>query len=237
MRNENEKNILISAADDIRYLLKRGYPKPGALRFVCNHYRLDSEYRNILNRVTVSPDIAQDRMKKRTECCQLTGKKIAVDGYNLLITVDSMLTGHTLWKCDDGFIRDARGAFRGYSITPATYKAVKCVLSLLSKNSPAYVKILLDTQMSRSGELAGYMREQFNHTILNFEVKTSRRVDHDLKKCSEDMIIATSDGVIIDAAAKVVDLAGCISKDIQINPEKIPSKIQICSSKNNDQYE
>lgn len=74
MRNENEKNILISAADDIRYLLKRGYPKPGALRFVCNHYRLDSEYRNILNRVTVSPDIAQDRMKKGQSAVSLQEK-------------------------------------------------------------------------------------------------------------------------------------------------------------------
>jgi hypothetical protein len=50
---------------------------------------------------------------------------------------------------------------------------------------------------------------------ISGDARTSKHVDFDLKNCSSDYIVATADGVIIDAVKYVVDIPGCIAADPQ----------------------
>lgn len=58
-----EDNILQEAKKDFQYLLDRGFPRTGALTFVSNHYLLNEEQRNYLNRSVFSKQKIESRKK------------------------------------------------------------------------------------------------------------------------------------------------------------------------------
>lgn len=212
---------LTEPAHDIRYLLARGYSISAAIRFVSDHYRLTESERHILVRVVRPPEVATARREKRLACADINGRDVLIDGYNVLITVESMLKDEKLWLGDDGFIRDTRGVFRNYNNTDTTYRAVDKILSFLSEYSVRSVNILLDTQMSKSGQLARYIDNRLSEYSLNGNVRTSRHVDFDLKNAGAGVVVATADGVVIDAAGEVIDIAACLMEREGIEPNRI----------------
>lgn len=98
--------------------MDRGYPKDSAVRFISNHHRLADEERFILMRVIVKSDVARIRRSRMQKLEDLKDQVIFIDGYNVLITTESVLGGHPVYSCDDGFLRDSRGIFRSYKILP-----------------------------------------------------------------------------------------------------------------------
>lgn len=212
---------LTEPAHDIRYLLARGYSISAAIRFVSDHYRLTESERHILVRVVRPPKVATARREKRLACADINGRDVLIDGYNVLITVESMLKDEKLWLGDDGFIRDTRGVFRNYNNTDTTCKAVDEMLSFLSECKVTSVNILLDTQMSKSGQLARYIDNRFHRYSLNGSARTSRHVDFDLKNAGAGVVVATADGVVIDAVGEVIDIAACLMEREGIEPNRI----------------
>lgn len=214
---QNEK--LTEPAHDIRYLLARGYPRSAAIRFVCDHYRLSGGERHILARVIVSPDVAASRNKKRRACIGIEGRDVLIDGYNVLISIESMLKGEKLWLGDDGFVRDTRGVFRNYNNTDNTCIAVDQILSFLSECKIRSVNVLFDTQMNKSGQLTRHVHNRLPQYSLNGSAHTSRHVDFDLKNAGAGVVVATADGIVIDAVSEVVDIAACLMerKGVKVN--------------------
>lgn len=212
---------LSSPARDVRYLLERGYPKSSSIIFVGNHYHLDMNERHILTRVIVPPKIAIARNRKRLTYKEVSGMKILADGYNVLIAIESMLQEDTLWLCDDGFVRDTRGVFRSHKNTDVTIEAVKQMCSILFKSNISYVKVLLDSQMSQSGDLAALIRQELSLLLLQGEVLTSEHADFDLKHADIGYVIATADGAIIDTVEKVIDMPAAVIEERGIWAEMI----------------
>ena len=192
------------AATEARYLLDRGYPKGSALRFVSDHHRLPQEQRYVLVRVLVAAGLARSRMSKIVPLKALRGNALFVDGYNVLITAESLLEGSPVYLCDDGFLRDTRGIFKRYTVSHLTAQALSSILDLLVLAAPARLEILLDQQISRSGELAGQIRGMMAERCLPGAARTAKDVDHRLKTAAA--IVASGDGDVIDAASAVVDL-------------------------------
>ena len=198
MKNPNYDSIellkekLSEPARDIRYLFNRGYPKTSSIHFVSNHYQLNNEERHILTRVLTSTKNSNLRKQKKVECYQISNKNLIIDGYNVLITVESLLDNCNLWEGDDGFVRDTRGIFRKFRITDTTYKAIDEILAFLLKHEIKSAIILFDRQISKSGELAKFIDDKLNRFSLKGEARTSKHVDFDLKnndseshKCSQ----------------------------------------------------
>ncbi|KXS44218.1 MAG: protein of unknown function DUF434 [Methanolobus sp. T82-4] len=210
-KETNEWNsILIEAAKDIRYLLERGYPGSSAVRFVGDHYRLKDKQRFILSRNVLAPSVASGRRRKRVNCTDTEGRHLLIDGYNVLITLESYLKGEEMWTGDDGFIRDNRGVFNNHVNDRTTCRAVELMNSVLMAANLHSVILLLDLQMSMSGKLAGFIRQSFNEASIPGTVCTSRTVDHELKKAANDSVVATADGVIIDSVNNVLDIPACV---------------------------
>ena len=105
-------NCLREAAVDVRYLADRGYPKASSIRFVSDHYRLPEEERFVLARVVVTCKITGIRRKKALSLDEIKGRALWVDGYNVVITTESLLKGLPVYQCDDGVLRDAQGDFQ-----------------------------------------------------------------------------------------------------------------------------
>jgi hypothetical protein len=214
-------NPITRAAEDIRYLLERGYPRQSAIRFVCDHYRINREERIILSRTVFDPVTAERRKSKTINCKHIKGKTLWIDGFNVLFAVETAFTSEPLFTCDDGFLRDVRGATRNYKITNTTLQALDAIISFLAQNSPAWVEFLFDAQISKSGELSSICREKLKSCKIKGEARTSTQVDFELKHTKH--LVATSDGIIIDEADHVVNLPHCIFKQIKHQQAKHPT--------------
>lgn len=197
-------------------MVDRGYPNDSAVRYVSDHHRLPEGQRFVLLRTVVSADKALCRMAKALRLHALQGRALFVDGYNVLITTESLLGGYPVYLCDDGFLRDTRGFFRSYKASRITVCAFSEILDLLAHARPSRVEVLLDQQISRSGELAKEVRGLMAERDLPGGARCARDVDHQLKTCGS--IIASSDGNVIDAASSVIDLPGEIARGRGISP-------------------
>lgn len=195
------------ASADLRYLLDRGYPQKSAVGFVCSHYRLDAEARYLLSRTVLAPEVAARRRAKFLPCGKIEGSSIIIDGYNVIIGMEN-ITGKKAYLSDDGVIRDIRGAFRNYRVSPDTETAIGLILGFLKEMRPENVVFLLDSQISKSGILAGRLREMILAAGLKGDARTSMHVDYDLKRSKD--IVASGDGVIIDEAELVVNFLKCM---------------------------
>lgn len=202
--------------EDIRYLLNRGYPKSGVITFVCDHYQLDAQIRYMLKRVIFSRIIAESRRSKTIKCEEMKGEEVLIDGYNILIGVESAIQGEPVYLCDDGFIRDNKGVFRNYRCSQKTEKALDSILEVLFLWRPARIEVLFDSQISKSGELARWMDKKIKKAQINGTARTSKHVDFDLKQCMK--LVATADGSIIDELEKVVNVQECILRQLNIQP-------------------
>lgn len=204
------------ALEEARYLLDRGYPKDSAVGFVSNHHRLAEKERFILMRVVVRSDLAWARRSKLLDLEDLRGQSISIDGYNVIITTESVLGGYPVYLCDDGLLRDSRGIFRSFKASSLTAIALNWILDLLASAGPARTEVLLDQQMSRSGELAEMVRGMMAERQLCGVARTARNVDHLLKTAKR--IILTSDGNVIDSVDYIMDLPAEIGRRSGMKP-------------------
>ena len=202
-----------NASIDLRFLLERGYDKAGAIKFVGNKYLLNKSERHVLFRALYSKDEINATKSKLVAFEQISRKHLAIDGYNVLITVESILLNKTIIDCDDGILRDVSGVFGSHVITSVTYKTIDLILSQIAKYPPKLLQFYFDSQISKSGELSKVIREKMNELQLNGDAETVKQVDTTLKKLSCD-IIATSDTIIIAQVSAVVDIPLRIFKTV-----------------------
>ncbi len=195
------------AVYDIRYLLDRGYSRKSAVKYVCDHYRFDEKMRHILSRVVFSRAVSEARRSKFLNCEELTDREIVIDGYNIIIGMESILEKQA-YLCDDGVVRDTKGTFRSFRRTGNTDRAVEIIFLFLREINPSSVFFLFDSQISKSGLFAKMIREKINDSGIKGDALTSKHVDYDLKNSRH--VVASSDGVIIDSASMVVNFLSCI---------------------------
>jgi hypothetical protein len=202
---------LWEAAEDVRLLLNRGYPKDASLQLVGNRYNLDSDGRHLLRRGVFPPPLAEERSAKRVSVKDLKGRGLAIDGHNCIITLESALKGKTILLADDGFIRDIAGVSGGYRETKETKEALEMIFGLLQIAEPEEVRFLLDAPISGSGELAARIRGLMQERGVQGDASAHKVPEHVMAKY--DGIIASSDTAVIDQAERVFDLAGYLIQE------------------------
>jgi hypothetical protein len=207
---------LKDAARDARYLVNRGYSKESVVRFVSDHYRLLQEQRFVLTRVVVASGTATKRKEKMTPVEMLHGRVLFIDGYNVLISVESLLAGKQVYLCDDGFIRDTQGIFRSYRMSRLTKDALSAVFDLLACACLAKAEFFLDRQISMSGQLAAMVRQIMAEHRVPGTASTMQDVDRQLKECNG--IVATGDGNVIDASSQAMDIPAEIARRLGLEP-------------------
>lgn len=203
------------AVKDFRHLLNRHYNRESALSFVGDKHQLSREERMILYRGVYDTQSIKRHRSKLIPTAAISGKTITIDGYNVLITVESLLSDKQLVLCDDGFVRDVSAVHGKHRPTKRTVNALTIILSPLSKHKPAEALFFYDSQVSKSGELAALTRTLIKKSELNGDAQAVKQADVATLKLS--IIVASSDAVIIEKATKVVDLAGEIARIVAPN--------------------
>jgi hypothetical protein len=198
--------LLQKAATDFRYLLARGYPRGAALTMVGNRYHLDHTARQLLHRGIFDPEIAAARRAKLRRLADLPGLPLALDGHNVLITLECALKGLPLVAADDGFIRDVGQVSRAFKVSPATDRVLLLLADYLMHHQTGPLQVLYDAPLSFSGELARHTEATWSSRGLTVAAQAVPVPEHDL--AGFPGAIATSDTALIDAHPMIVDLAG-----------------------------
>jgi hypothetical protein len=197
---------LPDAAADFRFLLARGYPRQNALSLVGNRYGLEHTARQLLHRGVFAPELARARRAKLRLLRDLPGRPLALDGHNVLITLECAARGLPLVAADDGFIRDVGEISGAFKVSPATDRVLALLADYLADHAARPVEVFYDAPLSRSGELARRTREMFASRGLAVQAAAVPVPERLLSGFTG--AIATSDTALIDAHTAVVDLAG-----------------------------
>ncbi len=199
---------LQQAAKDFRYLLNRGYPRKATLEIVGNRYGLTFDERHLLHR-GVFPDLdSESRRKKIISVKAIQNRDLAIDGHNVLITVEAGLSGRPLILADDGFVRDISGLSGSFKKTAVTERAIQLIVTFLKKWRARHALFLFDAPISKSGILAKELRALLKKQGLPGDALAVKVPERTL--IGFQGVIATSDTAIIDRSEKVIDLAGDI---------------------------
>jgi hypothetical protein len=198
--------LLREAAVDFRYLLARSYPRDAALTLVGNRYELDHTARQLLHRGVFAPEVAAARRAKLRLLRDLPGLPLALDGHNVLITLECALRGLPLVAADDGFIRDVGQVSRAFKLSPATDRVLALLGDYLTQHQARPLQVFYDAPLSLSGELARRTEAVWAARDLMVSARAVPVPERELADFKG--AIATSDTTIIDAHEPVVDLAG-----------------------------
>ncbi len=135
----------------------------------------------------------------------LTGQGIAIDGYNVLITVEAAMSGACVFKGRDGCFRDLASIHGTYRKVTETIPALQLIGGFLKEIGTARVLWLLDRPVSNSGRLKTLIGELARDSNWNWEIELLFSPDAELKKT--DLIVASSDSVVLDGCKRWVNLA------------------------------
>lgn len=189
--------IINEAVEDFSYLLTRGYSDKSSLKIVGDRYKLHRRQRQALLRASCSDHAKETRPKKNFLPDQIHGKQIAIDAYNLLIFVESVLGGGIAISCRDGCFRDIASIHGTYRRVEETLPALLLIGNVVQKLHPKSIQWFLDAPVSNSGRLKGYMDEVAVKNQFLWKISLANNPDRILIN-NEDWVVVSSDGWVID---------------------------------------
>ncbi len=206
---QNKMN-LVEAATDLRYLLNRGYNRKSAIELVGNRWNLNRKERHILYRACFSTEEIKARKWNEIEIEEVTDKIIAIDTYNILITIESMLKNLIVIKADDEYIRDISKVFNKYKQTSATERVIDLILSTLKPYHPKTIQFYLDKAISKSGELAALINSRLSFYQLNGTAETVPSSDREVIMQGE--VAISNDRIVLENCIAHVNLIPVLIK-------------------------
>jgi hypothetical protein len=206
---------LRSAIADFSLLLTKGYAEKSSLKLVGDRFSLTERQRLAIMRNACSDQQLSSRKQREIQIVELAGKPIAVDGYNILITIEAAISGGVIFKGRDGCLRDLASIHGTYRKVTETIPAVQIIGEFLKEIGIAECLWLLDSPVSNSGRLKTLIRELTQQNNWRWEIRLSVSPDFELIKT--DSIVASSDSVVLDRCKSWVNLAA------EIITQKLPT--------------
>ncbi|MEZ5966961.1 MAG: DUF434 domain-containing protein [Planctomycetota bacterium] len=208
--------VLRQAVRDLSLLLSRGYADNAATKLVGDRFQLTERQRIAVRRCACSDVQRRRRARTRVELEDLAGQAVAVDGFNVLVTIEAALAGGVLLRGRDGCLRDMASMHGSWRRVAETTAAVAHVVALLARVRPKHTTFVFDRPVCNSGRLAAVVRAAVARSSLACDVELSDTADRDL--LSSAATIATADAGVLDRAARWCDLAGPVVADTVPNP-------------------
>ncbi len=209
--------ILKGAVTDLSFLLSRGYKDEPALKLVGDHYQLASRQRLAVQRAACSDQSMEYRGARCVPPEALHGARLAIDGYNLLITAESALSDGILIKGRDGCIRDMSSIHSSYHKVEETLPAIRLLGETLAALGLDRVCWYFDAPVSNSGRLKRLLAHEAERNGWNWQIELVSGLDA-LLADSEEVVI-TTDGWILDRTDRWANLVTLLVAQPQIQCE------------------
>jgi len=205
---------LRQAVGDFSVLLTKGYAAKSALKLVGDRFSLTARQRLAVMRCACSDEQLFIRRQSEVKIADIAGQPIVIDGYNLLITIESAMSGAVIFQTRDGCFKDLASIHGTYRKVTETIPAVKLIGEFLHARQISPCLWLLDSPVSNSGRLKMLLLEIADQNSWNWQVELLISPDAEMIKTRN--IVASSDGIILDGCKKWVNLAR------EIIEEKLP---------------
>ena len=144
------------------------------------------------------------------------GQALLLDGYNVLITVESALAGGVLLLGRDGCLRDLASLHGTFKRVEETVPALEAIGGWLARAGIGPCRVLLDRPVSNSGRLAALVREVARTHAWDWTVDLVPDPDA-LLKCA-DTLMATADSVVLDRGGSWLNLARHVVEALNPRP-------------------
>lgn len=182
------------AVQDLFYLLSRHYPAKAALALVGNRYEMVKKQQTALLGMVCSEQELQNRQQKELHPEQLKDQTLYIDGFNILILLETLLAGGVIFKGLDGCFRDissVHGTYKQVEQTEAVLLLAGQTLQTLGLQKVVWV---FDSPVSNSGKLKTYCYEIARQHSFPWEVMLHQHPDQYLIEnkvwaCSADAFV------------------------------------------------
>jgi len=195
-------------------LLTKGYADKSALKLVGDRFSLTQRQRLAVMRSACSDQQLRSRLERHVPVEDLPGQPIAIDGYNLLITIEAAMSGGLIFKGRDGCFRDLASIHGTYRKVEETIPAVKLISGFLTQIRILQALWLFDSPVSNSGRLKTLLAQLASENGWPWEIRLTLSPDAELSKT--DMVVVSTDSVILDACQRWTNLAA------EIITERLP---------------
>jgi len=198
---------LQEAQNDLQWLLDRGYAKAGALDLVSRHYQLTVRQSMAIRRCTDPASQYQVLRDKQLDVSKFRRLPILLDGFNLIILLEVVLSQSPIFLGRDGVYRDLAGLRGSYHLIPQTDLAIDLILSQINRCSASAARFFLDAPVSNSGRLKSRILDHARTFKTPVEVELVHNADTALAGQAN---IATGDSIVLDRCHSWVNLARSI---------------------------
>ncbi|MGR9044697.1 MAG: DUF434 domain-containing protein [Gammaproteobacteria bacterium] len=192
------------AVHELCWLLDRNYARHSAIKLVGDHHQLNKRQRLAVSRAACSLACRDARAAKCLAVETIRDQPLIIDGFNLVITVETALAGGLLLRCRDGCIRDLASVHGTYKQVHETCRALTRIGLALEKLGCQSVRWLFDAPVSNSGRLAESLRNLAESRQWNWRVELS--ADPDQTILASPWVAVTSDSAILDRVNRWTNL-------------------------------
>ena len=193
------------AMEEYTWLLSRKYGDRSALKIVGDHHGLTARQRLALWRSACTDEALASREARRVSLAQCATQPLGVDGYNLLITIESALSGGVVLVGRDGCCRDLASVHGTYRKVEETADAVAIIIEHLQAHGIECVDWYLDRPVSNSGRLKAVINDLLACSGRRWNIALIDNPDRVL--IDYEGVVVSSDRAVLDRCALWVNLA------------------------------
>lgn len=207
-------HLLQRAVHDLSWLMSRSYATPSATKLVGDRYQLTDRQRMAVLRCACSDDSVRIRSASRADLSDLRGSRLAIDGFNLLTTIEVALSGGILLRGRDGCIRDVASMHGTYRRVEETIPALTLIGRFLADHDCRETRWLLDRPVSNSGRLKKIIGGLALQKHWLWDVTLDNNPDKMLISL-QDQIVVSADSYVIENSERWVDISSPIIAGIE----------------------
>ncbi len=194
------------AAYDLYWLLSRNYGQKSALKIVGDRYNLTSRQRLAIARCICSENERFARIQKQVNKESLQNQAVLIDGYNILTTIESALSGAFLFRACDTTIKDLASVHGTYRKIGETEPAIELIGKFLHNHCKVKkCTWLFDAPISNSGKLKQLTLKIAQKHNWNWDAQLVASPDFILSRTNE--IVISSDSQILNKCSNWFNLS------------------------------
>ena len=197
--------VLRTAVADLSWLLTRGYAEHASLQLVGDRFQLAQRQRIAVMRSACSDQALQHRRQTQLAAERLAERRLEIDGFNVLTTIEAALARGVLLGGRDGCIRDMASMHGSYRRVDETGLALQMIGRTLVEFRCTQCCWYLDRPVSNSGRLRTRLEQLAAVHGWPWQVELDWNVDAVL--AASPHVVATADSVILDGCRAWFNLA------------------------------
>ncbi len=193
------------ATAELSWLLSRGYSETAALKLVGDRHTLRTRQRDAMKRCAVADDAVALRRQGLSAPQSLQGRRIDIDGYNVLLTIEAALSKAVILHARDGVFRDMAAMSSHYRRVQQTRPALALIGQWLEARECREARWFLDRPVSNSGRLKTWIEAVAEQHGWSWKVELVPDPDPTLAQSTH--LVATADGGILDQGPRWINVA------------------------------